>query len=108
MLAAARLARLRCIVNVALDHTLPPLRLAASDPEVAHSTLAGWIAGVHAIGVGPFDLIVTGPGRNLDINLHQSVKSLVAIKPLEDRETVILLVSACRERLGSDEMSRPF
>ncbi len=108
MLAAASLAGLRFIVNVALDDALRPVMLAAGEPEAAHATLTDWIAATRALDVAGADLVVTGPGRPLDINLYQSIKSLVALEPLVDRETVVVLVSACREGVGSDEMLLPF
>ena len=54
------------------------------------------------------DIVVTGPGRPLDINLYQSIKPLVAIEPLVGPDTQVVLLSACRDGTGSAEMLAPF
>ena len=60
------------------------------------------------------DVIVTGPGQPLDINLYQSIKALVGVEPLLDahedprRSPALLLLSRCWDGGGSDEMFEPF
>ncbi|MFI5338664.1 MAG: nickel-dependent lactate racemase [Candidatus Methylomirabilales bacterium] len=110
MLAAARLARLDFIVNVAVDRELRPLAVAAGDVESAHQRLVRFIESYATVEVPeePPDLVVTGPGRPLDYNLYQSIKPLVAIQPLVDARSVVVLLSACRDGAGSKEMFEPF
>ena len=88
MLAAARLARLDFIVNVALDRESRPIAVAAGDAEQAHVQLVDFLRrhfGVPA-PTRPPAVIVTGPGQPLDINLYQAVKALVGIEPLLDAD----------------------
>jgi nickel-dependent lactate racemase len=110
MLAAARMARLDFIVNVVIDGELRPLAVAAGGFEAAHGRLVQFIQRYATVEVPdrPVDLIVTGPGRPLDFNLYQSIKPLVAVEPLVDERSVVVLLSACRDGAGSAEMLEPF
>ncbi|MEE4275422.1 MAG: nickel-dependent lactate racemase, partial [Thermoleophilia bacterium] len=109
MLAALRLAPLDFIVNVALDRKLRPTAAAAGDPQAAHDELVAFVRRTAAVEVprAP-DLIVTGPGAPLDLNLYQALKALIAVEPLVGPETVVVLAAGCADGLGSDEMLQPF
>ena len=116
MLAAARLARLDFIVNVALDRESRPIAVAAGEPDQAHRQLVDFLRrhfGVTAPARAPA-VIVTGVGRPLDINLYQTIKALVGIEPLLDRghgtapPPVVVLLSRCWDGAGSAEMFEPF
>ena len=110
MLAAARMARLDFIVNVVIDRALRPLAVAAGDFEAAHGRLVQFLERFAAVELPdrPVDLIITGPGRPLDFNLYQSIKPLVAVEPLVDERSVVVLLSACSDGVGSAEMLEPF
>lgn len=114
MVCAARLARLDFIVNVVLDRELRPLAVAAGDVEAAHAELVAFIRGYAVVSppAGPDpDVIVTGPGEPLDINLYQSVKALVGVEALLDRPAdspAVVLLSRCWDGTGSEEMLEPF
>ena len=110
MLAAARMAQLDFIVNVVIDRQLRPLAVAAGDFEAAHHRLVQFIEHFATVEMPeqPVDLVVTGPGQPLDFNLYQSIKPLVAVEPLVDQHSVVVLLSACRDGAGSDEMLEPF
>jgi lactate racemase len=116
MLAAARLAGLDFIVNVALDGDSRPIAVAAGDPDAAHRHLVAFLRrhlGV-ATAARPPALIVTGTGAPLDINLYQTVKALIGIEPLLDMPRgaapapVVVLLSRCWDGGGSEEMFEPF
>jgi lactate racemase len=113
---AARLAGLQFILNVVLDGRLRPLAVAAGDPVLAHGELVHFVrdyasvnppADVERPGEAP-DLIVTGPGAPLDVNLYQSIKALVAVEPWVDAAGSVALLARCREGDGSSEMIEPF
>jgi nickel-dependent lactate racemase len=128
MLAAARIARLDFIVNVVLGGDLQPLAVAAGDPEAAHAELVAFVRGYAQLErpEGPVDVVVTGPGAPLDINLYQSTKPLVGLQPMIEgmaaearagaqgaelaawRSPVVVLLSSCWDGTGSDEMLEPF
>jgi len=114
MLAAARLAGLDFIVNVALDRESRPIAVAAGDVDAAHRQLVDFLRG--HFGVPALDrppaVIVTGVGEPLDINLYQTIKALVGIEPLLDAPDgaapVVVLLSRCWDGGGSEEMFEPF
>jgi hypothetical protein len=116
MVAAARLAKLDFIVNVALDRDLRPIAVAAGDVEAAHGELVSYLR--RRLGVPLPDrtpaVIVTGPGRPLDINLYQAIKALVGVEPVLDAadpgapSPVVVLLARCWDGSGSDEMVEPF
>ncbi len=123
MLEAARIARLDFIVNVALGGDLKPLAVAAGDPFAAHARLTDFVRGYAQVErpEGPLDVVLTGPGAPLDINLYQSTKPLVGLQPMVEamaaearaagdawRPPVVVLLSSCWDGTGSDEMIEPF
>jgi nickel-dependent lactate racemase len=131
MLAAMRLASLDFVVNVVLAGDLRPLAVAAGDPEAAHATLVAFVRAYAQLGrpQGPVDVVLTGPGAPLDINLYQSTKPLVGLQPMIEgmaaearsvagagtlagsaawRPPVVVLLSSCWDGTGSDEMLVPF
>jgi nickel-dependent lactate racemase len=118
MVAAARLAGLDFIINVVLDSELRPLAVAAGDMEAAHAKLVRFVRSYAEVQPpeGPVDAVVTGPGRPLDINLYQAIKSLVALEPLlagtagpaRAADPAVILVAACTDGTGSQEMLEPF
>lgn len=116
MLAAARLAGLHFIVNVALDRHLRPVAVAAGDPRAAHEQLVHFLRSQCTLPTParPPSAIITGPGQPLDINLYQTVKALVGIEPLLDMDygtaprPVVVLLSRCWDGGGSEEMFEPF
>ena len=116
MLAAARLARLDFIVNVAIGGESGPIAVAAGDVEQAHLRLAGFLRSQCGIAAParPPAVIVTGPGQPLDINFYQTVRALVGIEPLLDADRgdagapVVVILSRCWDGTGSEEMFEPF
>jgi nickel-dependent lactate racemase len=113
---AARLSGLQFIVNVVLDRRLRPLAVAAGDPLQAHAELARFVRAYASVSAPgdvecphePPDLVVTGPGEPLDVNLYQSIKPLVAVEPWVDAASSVVLLARCREGDGSSEMIEPF
>ena len=116
MVEAARRAGLDFIVNVALDRELRPIAVAAGDMEAAHEQLVAFLRDHLEVSLPTKrpSVIVTGPGRPLDINLYQTAKALVGIEPLLDADSgaaaapVVVLLSRCWDGAGSDEMFEPF
>jgi hypothetical protein len=116
MVETARRAGLDFIVNVALDRELRPIAVAAGDMEAAHEQLVAFLRDHLELPLPArrLSVIVTGPGRPLDINLYQATKALVGIEPLLDADhgtaagPVVVLLSRCWDGPGSDEMFEPF
>jgi len=105
MIEAVRMIGPVFILNVTLDERLRATAVAAGDCEAAHAVLAGFVrdsVGVEADGTP--NVIVTGPGSPLDLSLYQSVKALGAVGPLAGARTRVLLLAACDEGVGSNDM----
>ena len=76
------MARLDFIVNVRSTGTFS-VALAAGDLEPAHADWSNSSAATRASAAErPLDVIVTGPGSPLDINLYQGTKTLVGLQPM--------------------------
>jgi len=133
MLAAARIARLDFIVNVVLGGDLQALAAAAGAFDAAHAELVAFVRGYAQLQPPeePVDVVVTGPGAPLDINLYQSSKPLVGLQPMVEamaarvraraaaglragdgaigrRPPVVVLLSRCWDGTGSTDMLEPF
>ena len=92
-----------------LDEHLRPTAVAAGDCEAAHAVLVGFVRDSVGCRVdGGADVIVTGPGAPLDVNLYQAVKALDAVRPLVDGRTRVLLLAACAQGVGAAAMVEPF
>jgi nickel-dependent lactate racemase len=99
-----------------LDRRLRPLAVAAGDPIVAHAELVRFMRAYASVSPPgdvehphePPDLILTGPGQPLDVNLYQSVKALVAVEPWVHAAGSVVLLAHCRGGDGSSEMIEPF
>ena len=121
MLEAARRLRRCFIVNVVLDEASRPLAVAAGDVGAAHERLVVFLRRCCEVPLpteAP-DLVVARSAPPLDINLYQTVKSLVGIEPLLDAARpggpwerrpapVVVLLSRCWDGSGSEEMFEPF
>lgn len=107
---AAELAGLHFVVNVTVDAELRATAVAAGEPRAVHGELVAFLR--ERVGVvappEPVDLLITGPGHPLDINLYQTIKALVATEGLVDAHTVTLLLASCHDGTGSQEMLEPF
>jgi lactate racemase len=109
MLAALGLAPLDFAVNVTLDRRLRPTALAAGSAEAVHAALTGVVRRTATLEVAQApDLLITGPGAPLDLNFYQAMKALVAVEPLVGPDTVVVLLAACRDGLGSADLLAPF
>jgi len=109
MIEAVRMVGPVFILNVTLDERLRATAVAAGDCEAAHAQLVAAVR--DSVGVEPDrvpDVIVTGPGSPLDHSLYQSVKALGAVGSLAAAHTRVLLLAACDEGVGSNDMVRLF
>ena len=109
MIEALRLVGPVFILNVTLDELLRPTAVAAGECEAAHAELVRFVrSSVVCRTDGAADVVVTGPGAPLDINLYQAVKALGAVQPLVDAHSRVLLVAGCAEGVGAAAMVEPF
>jgi nickel-dependent lactate racemase len=109
LLEAVRLVGPVFILNATLDERLRPTAVVAGECEAAHAVLVDFVRRTSLCHVDErADVVVTGPGSPLDINLYQAVKALGAVREMVDRRTPVVLLAACHEGTGSPAMLQAF
>jgi len=104
MKAAARMARLRYIVNVILDGGHRTAAAFAGDAVEAHRRGCGELmrwCGVRAERAGDI-VISSNGGAPLDQNLYQAVKGIVTADGVAAEGGVIIMCAECADGSGSD------
>jgi nickel-dependent lactate racemase len=107
-LAAARMAGLDFILDVALDEQRRITGVFAGDVEAA------WLAGVEFVASvveaplpAPVDVVLTTcAGYPLDLTFYQAVKGMVGALPVVRDGGTVLIASRCAEGIGSAEFTR--
>jgi len=106
---AAKIAGLDFIINVVLNKEGNLLAAFAGDPYIAHEEGCKFLKSFIKIEIDESpDIIITSPGKPLNINLYQSLKAIIALEPIISSKTKIIFYSSCRDGLGSDDMLLPF
>ena len=106
---AAKIAGLDFIINVVLNKEGNLLAVFAGDPYIAHEEGCKFLKSFIKIEIDESpDIIITSPGKPLNINLYQSLKAIIALEPIICSKTKIIFYSSCRDGLGSDDMLFPF
>jgi len=109
MLEAATMAGLDFIVNVVLNKDLRIIGIFAGDMIEAHLKGVDFVNSFSRIEIPILpDVVITNPGKPLDIDFYQSLKALIAVDAIASPETVVVLYSACEDGLGSTDMLKPF
>ena len=102
MEAAAKLAKLRYIVNVLLGEDKQVIHAVAGDPISAHREgcrVMGRLAGVHCSKPG--DIVITSNGgAPLDQNVYQVVKSLSTAEAAAAQGGDIIVCARCEDGIG--------
>ena len=97
------------IVNVVLNKELKIIGVFSGDMIKAHERGVNFVSSFSKIEItSPPDIIVTTPGKPLNVNLYQSIKALIALDAIVHPGSVIVLYSPCPEGLGSEDMLSPF
>jgi len=106
---AAKIAGLDFIINVVLNKEGNLLAAFAGDPYIAHEEGCKFLKDFIKIEIDESpDIIITSPGKPLNINLYQSLKAIIALEPIICSKTKIIFYSSCRDGLGSNDMLQPF
>jgi len=102
-LAIARMAPPDFIVDCALDSAKRPCAFFAGDMELAWNRGVEFVrAQVRVELIEPVDIVVTsGGGYPLDLTFYQTVKGMVGALPILKPGGSIVIVSECREGIGS-------
>ncbi len=103
MLAAARLAKLRYIVNVVIDGGKRVVRAFAGDPVQAHNAGCEFLRQYCAVQAAPADVVVTtNGGAPLDQNIYQCVKGLTAAEATAKPGATLIICAECADGAGGE------
>jgi len=109
MVYAARMAKLKFILNVVIDSEKRIIKAFAGHPEEAHykgCEFVKQLAGVNAVEA---DIVITSNGGYpLDQNIYQSVKGMTAAEACVRKGGVIIMVAACNDGHGGEAFYRWF
>lgn len=109
MVEGALMVGLDFSINVVLNKDLKITGIFAGDMVEAHRKGVDFLNSFSRIEIPARpDIIITNPGKPLDVDLYQSIKALIAVDAIASSETVIVFYSACQDGLGSTDMLKPF
>ena len=107
MVAAAKMAKLKYIVNVIIDEKKHTVAAFAGDPLDAHSAGCAYLRQFCCVAAKPADIVITtNGGAPLDQNLYQCVKSMTAAEATAVDGGVIILAAECADGIGGDGFYR--
>lgn len=101
MVAAARLARLRFIVNVVIDEAKNTVAAFAGDFEEAHIAGVQFLRQFCEVKAAPGDIVITSNGgAPLDQNIYQCVKGLTAAEASAKPGAVLIMCADLADGTG--------
>jgi len=102
MVECALMAGIDFIVNVVLNRDLKIIGVFAGDMLEAHSKGVDFVNSFSRVEVPTQpDIIITTPGKPLDVDFYQSLKALIAVDAIASPETIVVFYSSCQDGLGS-------
>lgn len=106
MLAAARLVKLKYIVNVIINGDKKVVAAFAGDPDAAHRKGCDILAGYCRVKPKKKgDIVITSNGgAPLDQNIYQSVKGLTAAESVAAEGAVLIICARCDDGTGSEDL----
>ena len=107
MVAAARMAKLRFIVNVIIDEEKKTVAAFAGDPEAAHAAGVRFLRPYCQVDAVPADIVITSNGgAPLDQNIYQSVKGLTAAEASARKGAVLIMCAELADGTGGEGFYR--
>ncbi len=107
MVAAARMANLRFIVNVVIDETKRTVAAFAGDFEAAHAAGVAFLRPYCQVDAAPADIVITSNGgAPLDQNIYQSVKGLTAAEASARKNAVLIMCAELADGTGGEGFYR--
>lgn len=107
MVAAAKMAGLRYVVNVIIDGEKRTAAAFAGDPFLSHEAGCSFLSGYCRVESPHADIAVTtNGGAPLDQNIYQCVKSMTAAEAAAGEGGVIILCAECADGNGGDGFYR--
>ena len=102
MVECALMAGIDFIVNVVLNRDLKIIGVFAGDMLEAHSKGVDFVNSFSRVEIPTQpDIIITTPGKPLDVDFYQSLKALIAVDAIASPETIVVFYSNCQDGLGS-------
>lgn len=102
MVECALMAGIDFIVNVVINRDLKIIGVFAGDMLEAHSQGVDCVNSFSRVEIPTQpDIIITTPGKPLDIDFYQSLKALIAVDAIASPETIVVFYSSCPDGLGS-------
>jgi nickel-dependent lactate racemase len=109
MVEAAGMLKIHFTVNLVVNQAGETIGVFAGGIEEAHAAAVGFMRSFCQITLKEQpDIIVTTPGKPLNINFYQSVKPLIALAPVMAPGGVLVLYCSCRDGLGTEDMLIPY
>lgn len=109
MKSAAEQAKLRFILNVAIDADKKVIAAFAGDPFVAHEKGCAFVKELSAVTGTDADIVITtNGGYPLDQNIYQSVKSMTAAEACCNKDGIIIEMSKCNDGHGGESFYQTF
>ena len=109
MVEAAGMLKIRFMVNLVVNQVGETIGIFTGDPGASHKAAVGFLRSFCQVSLDQRpDIIVTTPGRPLNINFYQSVKPLIALAPVMEKGGVLVLYCSCRDGLGTEDMLIPY
>jgi nickel-dependent lactate racemase len=109
MIEAAGMLKIHFTVNLVLNQAGDTIGIFAGDLIEAHLAAVRFMRSFCQVSLKARpDIIVTTPGRPLNINFYQSVKPLIALAPVMAPGGVLVLYCSCRDGLGTQDMLIPY
>ena len=109
MIEAAEMLKIHFTVNLVLNQAGQTVGIFAGDLIEAHQAAVSFMRAYCQLSLKKSpDIIVTTPGRPLNINFYQSVKPLIALAPVMAPGGVLVLYSSCADGLGTEDMLIPY
>lgn len=107
MMAAARMANLRFIVNVIIDDKKKTIAAFAGDAEQAHLAGVEFLRQYCQVNAVPADIVITSNGgAPLDQNIYQCVKGLTAAEASAKSGAVLIMCAELRDGTGGESFHR--
>lgn len=104
MVAAARMAGLRYIVNVIIDSDKNTIAAFAGDAVAAHEAGVSWLSERCEVYTRPADIVITtNGGAPLDQNIYQCVKGMTAGEAAASPNGIIILAAECADGKGGEQ-----
>lgn len=108
MIEAAELFGIDFGVNCILNNEMKIAAVFTGSLVECHSAAVRYVREYLGVGIEKPDVIVTCPGRPLDIDFYQSAKALIGLTEILDGDIVTLLTCGCAEGVNSPDMLRAF